>query len=360
MKLSKKGELRLRKAIEIGGKISQTAVHLTSGTTVIGKAGAILGLLDAISGEAPTLRQRMSSFEELPMSWLVNKAVFAALRKHGALEAKMSQGRETEWSISDGETGVSWVSSSEGLSGPWITRGDRPGAMSLIGRAMWERVGTRLNVSANSWDRMEISGDGLTDSLPSKLSMEISDRTRVFMKAGCPRGILLYGPPGSGKSYIMRDVARSLGGMSIRHRCTIHTSNVLPDIVDMLRPTTLVMDDVDRGSTSDVLDAMESVRKKCSVVIVSANCTDKLDSAFRRPGRFDEWHNVTMVDDAAFSEMVGDACTADKAKLRELPAAYIQEYCLVRKHIGQAEASSKLDELVALSKELAEKSEKGE
>lgn len=355
MKISKQRQAQMRKLIEIGGKISQTAVHLTSGTTVLGKAGAVLGLVDAVIGASDSLISEFDDHEHLDLSRPVCGAAFSVLMAHGKLAAGRVRGKELEWVFREGEVTLLWVKDGQEISGPWFQGCAADEARTCIGRALWEALGPNITAKITGWGReLELLPDVLTQSSPSAVANEVASRCKKLTKAGVHRGILFHGPPGTGKSFVMREIAKSLGGFSIRHECMSYTDDVIPDLTDLLKPRSLLMDDIDRGSTSGILSAMERFRQHCDVVLVSANYLGKLDPAIRRPGRFDESIYVDKLDPTALSELLGDAPAIDVQVLRELPAAYVREYTVIREHYGNAVAAKRLVELTAQHKVIME------
>ncbi|QSB06913.1 AAA family ATPase [Natronoglycomyces albus] len=155
--------------------------------------------------------------------------------------------------------------------------------------------------------------------------------TRLGIEA--PRGVLLYGPPGCGKTYIVRAVAGS-GNANV---ITIKGSELLnkwvgeseANVRDLFRrarqasPTLMFFDELDAlapvrgqgtdGGTADrvvaalltELDGAEALR---DVVVVGAtNRPDMIDPALRRPGRLERLVYVPPPDAAARAEILAAA-----------------------------------------------------
>ncbi len=130
-----------------------------------------------------------------------------------------------------------------------------------------------------------------------------------------PSGILLFGPPGTGKTMLMRALARELKFNFIEVKCSQILSqwygesekNLVEVFVNARKtaPTILFFDEIDAiGKKRDeagmdevtprVLTAMlqemdGAVKSKSSVIVIGAtNIPNKLDAALLRPGRFDK------------------------------------------------------------------------
>ena len=128
-----------------------------------------------------------------------------------------------------------------------------------------------------------------------------------------PKGLLLFGPPGTGKTYIMKAFAKELGYTF----CYVKTSDILSPyygesekkvskIFDFARknaPMILFFDEIDaigkkRGSSMDdvtprilntLLQELDGVVSKEPVIFVAAtNVPNLLDKALMRPGRIDK------------------------------------------------------------------------
>lgn len=179
-----------------------------------------------------------------------------------------------------------------------------------------------------------------------------------------PRGVLLYGPPGCGKTLIAKAVAASLGGGRREEAYFLNIKG--PQLLDKyvgeterrIRvifararekaatgvPVVVFFDEMDslfrtRGSgrSSDVettvvpqmLAEIDGVDELDNVVVIGAtNREDMIDPAILRPGRLDVKIHIGRPDDAGAAEILGAYLTAD------LPL----DEALVQDHGGRQEA----------------------
>src|SRR3954466_1394918 len=127
-----------------------------------------------------------------------------------------------------------------------------------------------------------------------------------------PRGIILYGPPGSGKSHLARAVANEvdarfyyINGPDVIGTYTGETEANLRRMFSEAShhaPAIIFIDELDamapkRGETgahadtrtvTQLLSLMDGLKRVDSVIVVATtNRVDAVDAAFRRPGRFD-------------------------------------------------------------------------
>lgn len=126
-------------------------------------------------------------------------------------------------------------------------------------------------------------------------------------------GILLFGPPGTGKTMLMKAVAHELRGVTMLDisgpmiqqsgldRATATIKEVFYRAIEN-KPSVIFIDEIDglissRSNASEYssqiitefLQEMDGIKKSAGVVVVAAtNSPDNLDPAILRPGRFDK------------------------------------------------------------------------
>ncbi|MCL5098212.1 MAG: CDC48 family AAA ATPase [Candidatus Omnitrophica bacterium] len=136
----------------------------------------------------------------------------------------------------------------------------------------------------------------------------------VFERLGIdpPKGVLLYGPPGCGKTLIARAIAHetdahffTVSGPEIIHKfygeSEAHLrkifeeatrqgpSIVFLDEIDAIAPRReQVVGEVEKRVVAQLLALMDGLTKRQNVIVIGAtNIPNSLDPALRRPGRFD-------------------------------------------------------------------------
>ncbi len=137
-----------------------------------------------------------------------------------------------------------------------------------------------------------------------------------------PRGVLLFGPPGTGKTMLARALAREAGAKFIHVKATDVVSKwygeaerKLQEAFDWARkerPSVLFFDEIDalaperEGAheathrlVSTFLENMDGLEPSKGVIVVAAtNRPDSVDTALTRPGRFDRLVEVPLPDAA--------------------------------------------------------------
>ncbi len=146
---------------------------------------------------------------------------------------------------------------------------------------------------------------------------EVFDRLGI----GAPKGVLLHGPPGCGKTLIARAIAHetdanffSVSGPEVIHKfygeSEAHLRKIFEeagrkgpsiiflDEIDAIAPKReQVVGDVEKRVVAQLLALMDGLAKRQNLIVIAAtNLPNVLDPALRRPGRFDREITIPIPD----------------------------------------------------------------
>ncbi|MCL4533853.1 MAG: CDC48 family AAA ATPase [Bacteroidetes bacterium] len=230
------------------------------------------------------------------------------------------------------------------LEGLPITAGDLV-RVNLFGTQPWDftviETSPRAIVVVQSTTNLRIRGEAPKERARAKvsyediggLSKEIS-RVRemielpirfpeIFERLGidAPKGVLLYGPPGCGKTLIARAVAGEtsahfihVNGPEVIHKfygeSEAHLRSIFQD-AESHAPAIIFLDEIDaiapkreevhgeveKRVVAQLLALMDGLKSRGQVIIIGAtNIPNSLDPALRRPGRFDREISISIPD----------------------------------------------------------------
>lgn len=179
----------------------------------------------------------------------------------------------------------------------------------IIDKANAKAVGTRGVVSYEDIGGLKQQLQRIREMIEMPLRYP-----EVFERLGIdpPKGVLLHGPPGCGKTLIARAIAHeteanffSVSGPEIIHKfygeSEAHLrkifeeagkkgpSIVFLDEIDAIAPKReKVVGDVEKRVVAQLLALMDGLNKRQNIIVIAAtNIPNALDPALRRPGRFD-------------------------------------------------------------------------
>lgn len=189
--------------------------------------------------------------------------------------------------------------------------------------------GALFEIPSTQWS--EVGGVAAVRRRLEEIVLWPLERPDLFRQAGLrpPRGLLLSGPPGCGKTLLAKALAStaeinflSVKGPELLSKYVGDSEQAVRDLFRRARraaPAIVFFDEIDaiglaRGHGQDpvadrvltqLLTELDGIEELPGVFVLAAtNRPDRLDAALLRPGRFDEHMEIPMPDEAARAEIL--------------------------------------------------------
>lgn len=336
------------KVVKVGSDMAEVIVHIQK-PSLVGVAAVAARALNTIN-ELAEAKSSTYFRDWSHMSVGFSRFLFEVTRTQRMVQMLEGQSNKAGkiWIGSVHGSDVGWVEWDGWVEGPWCRKGKNEETVRMLGRLVWEVLGPAVKVEP-SLTGDTLASDSLTGTLPSKMGDDIYERAQKFIEAGYTRSVLLYGESGTGKSHIMRYVAKRAGGLTLRVKARQLSS--LRDVahaIKLLVPSAVIIDDLDRLREPEaILSEIEEIKGNAKLFLCSVNRLKKLDPAVLRANRFDEFVEVDKLGDEVLDGLIGpDVPDEIATKLRELPVCWVDEFHRQRTVLGMEEA---IDEVTKLA-----------
>jgi len=191
-----------------------------------------------------------------------------------------------------------------------------PATNLIVGQLSEEKVSRAISYEDIGGLRSQLHRIRETIELPLRYP-------EVFERLGIdpPKGVLLYGPPGCGKTLLARAIAHeteanffSVSGPEVVHKfygeSEAHLRKIFSDAtrsgpsiifldeIDAIAPKREhTVGDVEKRIVAQLLALMDGLNRRQHVIVIAAtNLPNMLDPALRRPGRFDREISIPIPD----------------------------------------------------------------
>jgi len=259
-------------------------------------------------------------------------------KRHGAVYVTELYGEVIVHDITDPDEFVVFRLVQEGR--------DFDSAQAAIARAVWEHYGVRLemipnkkkgNFSVRAWEREK--------TYESVQTEEVLARIRRFMGGGESRNVLLHGPPGTGKTEMARRMVHTMQCHTLFVSASDIHSCTLSHVLRFLRPTAVVIDDLDLvDDVMSLLDLLDDLKGSVRLFVATANVLTNFDSAVLRPGRFDD---IIQVDRVLHPTDILPSWVPQEVldEVDEWPVSFLKELDIRLRNIGREALAEEMADL---------------
>lgn len=225
-----------------------------------------------------------------------------------------------------------------GIGDGWVTTSGDP---SPIVTEIWARAGG-LRVEQEADRTLALQPDAREPEPPSARVREMAADQEALWSRGSPVGLLIDGPPGSGKSQALLHCAHRLGGRTLRASLGAVSPSDVVGIAMTLGATAVILDDVDRGPTSEALDAIERLVGAGVAVLASSNDQGEICEALLRDGRIDDHRSLGAIEPDVLANLAGGLDHETTERLSKCTVASVVRYLHRREAWGPERAMAAL------------------
>jgi len=350
MKSAEKGSIKLKVTEAIGKDVGRAFARI--GPEDMERIGAAVGDIIEVSGKRKTLCRVMPAFKEIrgqqrvQLDGITRENSGVAIDEHVEVKKTICKPADqvtlSPINVAPSDRDLGYIGSL--LDGLPVLEGDKVQANLFGSRPAFFKVvsanpkgpvfinpTTTLNVGKAQGGEEPSrtlsyeSVGGLKPQLQRIREMiELPLRhPEVFERLGidAPKGVLLFGPPGCGKTLIARTIAQeteaqffSVSGPEVIHKfygeSEAHLRKIFEeaarkgpsilfiDEIDAIAPKREnVVGDVEKRVVAQLLASMDGLNKRQNLIVIAAtNIPNALDPALRRPGRFDREITIPIPD----------------------------------------------------------------
>jgi len=350
--VNKKQKLKntLYKGVKVVSEVAEVAVHVKSNSRIANSVLVLSKVLDAgIRIFKKDDSEYFNDWESMSLSPL-DGYMFHLLDSNNLFNLENPDStEEPKIVVADlGDFKIGWSVYSSWKDGPFVYPPSQKGeAKKYLAELTWKCVNNRGKIRIPFGSPCVVLPDSITDVLPSKLGDDIwNDKIKMFLEKGFGRSILLFGEPGTGKSFMIRHIASQAGGRSLRVRARdMSDSNMLGEIIDLLRPDAILIDDLDRAlNPSEILEEFDEMKVREGLILATANELEWMDAATVR--RFNTLEEIKSLDEEILDKLLQNIDEEARKELEKLPITYIDEYSKICKVMGRDVANESVKHLV--------------
>lgn len=242
-----------------------------------------------------------------------------------------------------------WICYDEDMEEMFISANATEKFEKIVSHVFWDTFSSGNAVFGMSDPKVVYFQDDArgTQFFDTPHAQTFANEIKEYTDQGIFRSILFYGPPGSGKSNLVKSIASRLKLKTLRiNNLSDLSGQSIADGVRLLNPDAVILEDIDSVNVKelfDLLDKLETINKQ-KVTFATANAASTLDNALLRPGRFDEVIPIVQLDESVVLRLVNNDEELYNI-VKEFPAAFITEFMKRVKVKGREHALANIKDL---------------
>ncbi len=250
-------------------------------------------------------------------------------------------------------TEIGWVNRNEEISCMFVKTGQKNNAFKELEKLFWLKNSEKKLIVSLEDDKLTILEDLTSNNfIMSPKCLEYGKYIQKFQNGGLSRSFIFYGPPGSGKSNLIKGICNFLNVKSLRFKNLSKNlpnidNNFITELIKISNCDAIILEDLDHcpsDGLDDLLNKFENFNNETKLVFATANQISKLDNALLRPGRFDEAIEIKTLEEEIILKLVeGDVELLER--VRHFPVAFTSELMKRIKILGKEQALQSIKDL---------------
>lgn len=179
----------------------------------------------------------------------------------------------------------------------------------IINQLIWKKYGNNIILGFENGKTFLQEDKKNQRFTPTVMANKFINSIQLYLAGGEPRSILFYGPSGSGKSNMIKNICSELQLKTLRINNISDISFFANQLIEDSSPEAIIIEDIDHCNFDDVskvLSKLEDLNKTIKLCFATANKLSLLDDAVIRPERFDRMVKIDHLDEEIIRDLVGN------------------------------------------------------